>query len=61
MIKSRCHKAPVWVYCGNEGTSFYVCGKCDHACDTMFDSTHHGDIGYDAGSEAETEDVIGAT
>lgn len=33
MIKSRCHKADVYVYCGNEGTSFYVCKHCDCACD----------------------------
>lgn len=52
MIKSRCHKADVWVYCGNESTSFYVCSHCDQACDTMSHSTHHGDD-YDAGSETE--------
>lgn len=54
MIKSRCHKADVWVYSGNEGTSFYVCGYCDVACDVM----SHGndkDDSYDAGREAEIE------
>lgn len=54
MIKSRCHKAPVSVYCGNEGTSFYVCSQCDHACDTIFDGRYQGEH-HDAGSEAEIE------
>lgn len=36
MIVSRCCKAQVWVHCGNEGTSFYVCRLCDKACDTIF-------------------------
>lgn len=35
MTLSRCCKVPVWVYCGNEGTSFYVCERCDRACDTI--------------------------
>jgi len=35
MIVSRCCKKDVWVYHGNEGTSFYVCGCCDMACDTL--------------------------
>lgn len=35
MIVSRCCKERVWVCHGNEGTSYYVCGKCDLACDTM--------------------------
>ena len=60
MIKSLCHKAPVWVYSGDEGTSYYVCTKCNRAYDTIYDDKHHGDI-YDAGSEVETKTVIGAT
>lgn len=36
MIVSRCCRSTVWVYCGNEGTSFYVCEKCAIACDTLF-------------------------
>lgn len=35
MIASQCCKAIVWVHHGNEGTSFYVCSKCDRACDTL--------------------------
>lgn len=35
MIVSRCCKEKVWIYCGNEGNSFYVCERCDLACDTM--------------------------
>lgn len=35
MIASRCCRATVWVYSGNEGTSFYVCDACDMACDTI--------------------------
>jgi len=35
MIVSRCCKEAVYVYSADEGTSFYVCGKCNHACDTV--------------------------
>lgn len=35
MILSRCHRDKVYVYCANEGTSFYVCEHCDKACDTI--------------------------
>ena len=35
MIVSRCCKEKVWVQCGGEGSSYYVCGKCDAPCDTV--------------------------
>ena len=35
MIVSRCCKKQVWVYHGNEGTSFYVCDNCTLPCDTI--------------------------
>lgn len=54
MIKSRCHRAEVWVYSGNEGTSFYVCSYCDIACDVMCHGNHKEDS-YDTGREAETK------
>lgn len=54
MIKSRCHNASVHVYCGNEGTSFYVCNDCYHACDTISGNGYQGEH-HDAGSEAEIE------
>ena len=57
MIKSRCHKASVYVYSGNEGTSFYVCSHCDQACDTMSHGHYHGD-GYDTGRQGEVEGII---
>lgn len=34
MIVSRCCKDEVYVYSAHEGTSFYVCTKCDRPCDT---------------------------
>lgn len=55
MIVSRCCRKNVWVHSGGEGTSYYVCGKCDHACDTLDASDgigiSHDDAEY--GSEAE--------
>lgn len=59
MIKSRCCKKTVYVYCGNEGISFYVCTCCERACDTISMSNRHGE-GYDAGSQTETESVVSA-
>ena len=35
MIVSRCCKEKVYVQCGGECTSYYVCTKCGKACDTM--------------------------
>lgn len=42
MIVSRCCQKAVHVYCGNEGTSFYVCDACHKACDTIDSSIHKG-------------------
>ena len=33
MIVSYCHNAPVYVVCGPENTSYYVCEACDHHCE----------------------------
>ena len=30
---TKCCNARWHVHCGNEGTSFYVCNKCNEACD----------------------------
>ncbi len=54
MVVSKCCKHNVWVYNGQEGTSYYVCGKCDFACDTIFLRTS-GDNRHDARTnEVET-------
>lgn len=60
MVVSRCHKAPVWVYCGNEGTSFYVCCHCDRACDTMDGSLLHGELTDEPRIKTEAERVTNA-
>ena len=61
MIKSRCHQADVYVYCANEGTSFYVCGKCGLDCDTVMISTYQVE-GYhhDTGRTDKIKNVTGA-
>jgi len=59
MIKSRCHQANVFVYCGHEGTSFYVCSHCDKDCDTISQGYDQGED-YDTGRETEIEGAFGS-
>jgi len=35
MSVSKCHKNPVYVECGHEGMSYYVCSFCFLACDIV--------------------------
>jgi len=59
MIVSRCCKHEVYVFSANEGTSFYLCGKCNRPCDTVF-SLGLNNAGHDdTRSKAETQAVIG--
>lgn len=60
MVKSRCCKAQVDVYCANEGTCFYICCHCGRACDTISERDHYGWALDDAGGEAEVEGTVGA-
>jgi hypothetical protein len=54
MIVSRCCQDNVWVYSGNESTSFYICEACNMACDTIMKCLHNKDESYDAGWSPET-------
>lgn len=59
MVISRCCKKPVYVYCGGEGTSFYLCGRCDMPCDTLCEATLIKDDDYDElGDVPEVAPVI---
>jgi len=35
MSVSKCHKNPVYVECGHEGMSYYVCSFCFLACEIV--------------------------
>jgi hypothetical protein len=60
MVISRCCKKGVYVNCTSEGTSFYVCCRCDNACDTIAEGRSLGGTQYDARREAEIEGAISA-
>jgi len=47
MYISRCCRTPVFVYSADEGTSFYVCGVCDIACDIVEENQEKKDLSYD--------------
>lgn len=34
--RSSCCRAPVSVWNGNEGTNYWICDKCQKACDNLF-------------------------
>lgn len=53
MLLSRCCKKEIWVYSGNEGTSFYVCNCCDRACDTI----ESKDMGRESHNEHDARHV----
>lgn len=47
MILSRCCKQRVYVEDGDSESHYYVCTRCDRACDTV-SSLNLGDHGNDA-------------
>lgn len=59
MCKSRCCKADVDVYSANEGTSFYICMKCELPCDLTGMNYYRESIN-DTRRETETQKFIGA-
>lgn len=55
MIISRYCKGKVYVYCANEGMSFYVCKTCQIACDTVMALGMENDSHVEHGREAEAK------
>lgn len=51
-MRSRCCKAPMRTSNGQEGTNFYICSKCDMACDSMNPSSTQGVSDNDTSSNA---------
>lgn len=58
MVLSHCCKSTVWVYSSDEGTSFYICYKCDMACDTLSESSS-GESRNDTRITSEIEAIVG--
>jgi len=57
MIVSRCCKEKVWVQCGHEGASYYVCGKCDVPCDTVSALSWMSESYDDSRHVGETQEI----
>ena len=55
MIISRCCNSTIYMHCGQEGVAYYVCNKCDHACDTLFSLSLIKEDTNDAGRKAKTK------
>lgn len=59
MIKSRCHKADLYVIHANEGLSYYHCCQCGRPCETLFRTEHHGAWQHDTRRETKAQAIIG--
>jgi hypothetical protein len=55
MLLSNCHKKPIFVEHGGEGTSFYVCKHCHKPCDTLIPPNWNRDEIYDTGNVSKIE------
>lgn len=57
MIISRCHQTSVHVYCGAEGTAFYICDQCGRACDTLSSNPRMETVNDDTGNVCEVKEI----